>query len=628
MIVAGLYETLYISTSTAIQLPVSAIKQLTTENLKSEGNLNTVFDQLIKPSPPILQIKKSGSNFEKIRSKLDKFRSSVYRTMRTLDNSDNLRIFSVNPQQMAKFRFLSFILIVINCGVLCSDNSTLTQSAQISIIRMDFVLLMTFYLEIIVKITIQKDFFQTFLNVLDFCLFVLNAAVQIYLKIDNCNYLNNSCESKLYAIVRSLQVLRIFRILVSSYWKSVSILILEFLKILRKMSDLWVTAIIVFTVFSLVGRDLFAFSKAPHGIEEEELHRLNFDGFFNSFFSNFLIFIAEEWHIVMMLHLRTFNNTQVIVFFTVNLLICTVFFNKIFLATLINNLVESKNIKRMIEGKFNRFKKIKWIFTQFFMKFSFLSSIVEKIKKEKQTRIERLSIKKAALTQSQDTKKLIIRMTTREKVKEKLRKFKSHRYFIAFMFLSVIASLVILAMHDPYQSKYSKFNRTLTYIDVFIFITFASELAIELIVHERGWLSAKIIMQTFISLIYLIYFTYELDSIKILLIMRLFLLIDFSKELKLTFKALLRSLLDILQLFFFFLLITVVFAIIGVKCFKGAFWYCIGLETEYLEAIQSQTDCFDMGGDWLNHDFNFDNIFKAVEYMFVVANSEGWIPLM
>ena len=624
MIVAGLYETLYISTSTAVQFPVNTIKQLTTENLKSEGmDLNTVFDQLIKPNQPILQIKKTGASFEKVRSKLDKFRSSVMRTMRTLDTSDNLRIFSVNPQQMAKFRFLSFILIVINSGVLCADNSNLNESTQISIIRMDFVLLMTFYLEIIIKILIQRDFFQTFLNVLDFLLFVLNASVQIYLKINNCNYLNNSCQSTLYAIVRSLQVLRIFRILVSSYWKSISVLILEFLKILRKMSDLWVTAIIVFTVFSLIGRDLFAFSKAPHGIEEEELHRLNFDGFFNSFFSNFLIFIAEEWHILMMIHLRTFNNTQVIVFFTVNLLICTVFFNKIFLATLINNLVESKNIKRMIEGKFNRFKKLKWVFTQFFMRFSFLSSLIEKIKKEKQTRIERLSLKKS-MKQSQDKKNV----TRRENIKEKIRKFKSHRYFVAFMFLSVICSLVILAMHDPYQSKYSKFNRTLTYIDVVIFITFAFELFIELIVHERGWLSAKIVMQTFISLIYLIYFTYELDSIKILLIFRLFLLIDFSKELKLTFKALLRSLLDILQLFFFFLLITVVFAIIGVKCFKGAFWYCNGLETEYLEAIQSKTDCFDMGGDWLNHDFNFDNIFTAVEYMFVVANSEGWIPLM
>ena len=70
------------------------------------------------------------------------------------------------------------------------------------------------------------------------------------------------------------------------------------------------------------------------------------------------------------------------------------------------------------------------------------------------------------------------------------------------------------------------------------------------------------------------------------------------------------------------------FALIGVKFLEGSFWFCDGLSEEFLEKIETKDDCYDFGGDWVNRDFNFDNTVKALEMMFILANSEGWLPLM
>ena len=135
-------------------------------------------------------------------------------------------------------------------------------------------------------------------------------------------------------------------------------------------------------------------------------------------------------------------------------------------------------------------------------------------------------------------------------------------------------------------------------------------------------------MKLAVCLIYLFYFIFQLDFLKILLIFRLFLLVNFSAELKVAFNAFLKSAADIFQLFFFLLLISMLFALIGVKCLKGAFWYCSGLNEELMESIITKQDCLDFGGDWINRDFNFDYPGKALEMMFIIANTEGWLPLM
>jgi hypothetical protein len=43
--------------------------------------------------------------------------------------------------------------------------------------------------------------------------------------------------------------------------------------------------------------------------------------------------------------------------------------------------------------------------------------------------------------------------------------------------------------------------------------------------------------------------------------------------------------------------------------------------------IKTYWQCLDYGGDWVNADDNFDNVFKAFKTQFVIMCAEGWIGI-
>ena len=59
-------------------------------------------------------------------------------------------------------------------------------------------------------------------------------------------------------------------------------------------------------------------------------------------------------------------------------------------------------------------------------------------------------------------------------------------------------------------------------------------------------------------------------------------------------------------------------------------FYCdiTNIPVELQKLINSKNDCFNNGGDWINKDNNFDNIFNAMVTLFIIATTEGWLGLM
>ena len=70
----------------------------------------------------------------------------------------------------------------------------------------------------------------------------------------------------------------------------------------------------------------------------------------------------------------------------------------------------------------------------------------------------------------------------------------------------------------------------------------------------------------------------------------------------------------------------VIFGIVGVNYFKGAFSFC-AFNIDYLE-VKTKWDCLNTGGIWKKHDVHFDDIFTACLNLFEMATTEGWIPAM
>lgn len=77
-------------------------------------------------------------------------------------------------------------------------------------------------------------------------------------------------------------------------------------------------------------------------------------------------------------------------------------------------------------------------------------------------------------------------------------------------------------------------------------------------------------------------------------------------------------------------LFVLIFAILGINFYKGTFFYCdIPAELEdSLTLILDKVDCLNYGGMWLNSRSNFDNIFNAMQCLFEMMTTEGWLIVM
>ena len=131
----------------------------------------------------------------------------------------------------------------------------------------------------------------------------------------------------------------------------------------------------------------------------------------------------------------------------------------------------------------------------------------------------------------------------------------------------------------------------------------------------------------------------DLEKLKILRILRVLRplrLIQRNEGLRLAIDSLLKSIPSMVNLFVVCIILFVLFGIFGVNQFKGKFYSCKfeyqGFSeaeiTEKRRLIDTREDCFDVGGDWINEDFNFDNIANAMVTLFAVASTEGWPDLM
>ena len=94
------------------------------------------------------------------------------------------------------------------------------------------------------------------------------------------------------------------------------------------------------------------------------------------------------------------------------------------------------------------------------------------------------------------------------------------------------------------------------------------------------------------------------------------------------FSALMDAAPTIIKLLVFYVLFLTLFGIFGTKLLKGTYYRCKGLSVHETAKVIERSDCFDMGGDWINNDIHFDNILQAVSTLFQVGTSEGLLNLL
>ena len=91
------------------------------------------------------------------------------------------------------------------------------------------------------------------------------------------------------------------------------------------------------------------------------------------------------------------------------------------------------------------------------------------------------------------------------------------------------------------------------------------------------------------------------------------------------FGSILHAVPKLVNLILWSLVIFLIYAIFGINSLKGLFFRCLGLPGP---APSARADCMDLGGDWVNQDFNFDNLANAMITLFTVSTTEGWVDIM
>ncbi|KRX06412.1 hypothetical protein PPERSA_05025 [Pseudocohnilembus persalinus] len=116
-----------------------------------------------------------------------------------------------------------------------------------------------------------------------------------------------------------------------------------------------------------------------------------------------------------------------------------------------------------------------------------------------------------------------------------------------------------------------------------------------------------------------------LGIFKALRALRLLKISQYLSGLKLVMISLGKSAKMLFHLCIFAFAVSLVVGLIPVKFLKGSYYYCTNLDDSVnSDFIVTKYDCLDFGGDWINQDFNWDNIVSGLFNLFIIATCEGW----
>ena len=170
-------------------------------------------------------------------------------------------------------------------------------------------------------------------------------------------------------------------------------------------------------------------------------------------------------------------------------------------------------------------------------------------------------------------------------VRVKCKQISEHPLFDQVILVCILTSSLALACDNPLSDQESDFNKFLKGVDLFFSIIFMFELVIKVIslgflLHEGSYLrnpwnilDAAIVLISILSLAEAVEGG-SLKALRTFRVLRPLRMIKRFPELKLVVDALVSSVPDALNVIVVSCLFLLLFAILGVNLYKGAFWVC------------------------------------------------------
>ncbi|UYV78972.1 hypothetical protein LAZ67_17000527 [Cordylochernes scorpioides] len=224
----------------------------------------------------------------------------------------------------------------------------------------------------------------------------------------------------------------------------------------------------------------------------------------------------------------------------------------------------------------------------------------------------------------------------------------NHSYFGNLVLVCILISSGMLAAEDPLVSTSFR-NNVLKKFDYFFTTVFTIEITLKMItfgvvLHKGSFCrSAFNLLDVLVVAVSIISFNPDNEQFSVLKILRVLRVlrplraINRAKGLKHVVQCVIVAVKTIGNIMLVTFLLNFMFAVIGVQLFKGKFYKCNDLSKATEDECHGEYIIFkDMNvenpsvqnREWERHQFNYDDVGKAMLTLFTVSTFEGWPALL
>ncbi|XP_055343397.1 voltage-dependent L-type calcium channel subunit alpha-1D-like [Paramacrobiotus metropolitanus] len=214
----------------------------------------------------------------------------------------------------------------------------------------------------------------------------------------------------------------------------------------------------------------------------------------------------------------------------------------------------------------------------------------------------------------------------------------------SFILVCIILSSALLAAVDPVSATPTEFELVISYLDYFFTGLFTIELGMKIVAYGfilhpgsfcRSWFNILDLLVVILSLVSYAFDDSEFSSIKTLRVFRVFrplIAVNRAEGLRRIIHCVTVALRSIWNVVLVIVVTMIMFAIMGVQIFKGRFYRCSDLSKHTEHECRGNFVPFVNGypaddvveREWIDNEFNFDNIFQAFLTLVAVVTTEGW----
>ncbi|XP_048877532.1 voltage-dependent L-type calcium channel subunit alpha-1D-like isoform X2 [Brienomyrus brachyistius] len=440
------------------------------------------------------------------------------------------------------------------------------------------------------------------------------------------------------SVFRCVRLMRIFK--VTRHWEALSILVASLLNSLKSIASLLLLLFLFILIFALLGMQVFG---GKFNFDESEKKRSSFDNFPQALLTVFQILTGEDWNTVMYDGIMAFGGPgsgMIVCLYFVVLFICgNYILLNVFLAIAVDNLADARGGKKEEkripyeeddgEGQEEEGDKYETGLPP-----GPKPRVADLVRAEKITPIP------------EPTAFFIFSNTN--PIRVACHALINHPVFTNIILVFIMLSSASLAAEDPIRSHSGR-NIIIGYADYVFTSVFTFEIMLKMttfgaFLHEGAFCRSPFnlldILVVGVSLISFMFQSSAVSGLKILRIMRVLRplrAINRAKGLKNVVQCVFVAIKTIGNIMIVTTLLQFMFACIGVQLFKGKFFSCTDEIKTTPEECKGTFIMYKDGElnkplvrqrQWVNGDFNFDNVLMAMMALFTVSTFEGWPDLL